>query len=703
MTETHTFCAAPRILVVVDEVRNRNVLMDALERNGFILDMANDGQEALTKIAVTAFDLVLLDITMSDLDGMSVLKTVRTAKNQAVLPIIMISDHGESQSVVDAIERGANDYIIRPIDGPVLRARIRAQLEIHRTHADLKESKRRHTLAFRGDDEGLWDWDLRSGKIYFSERWLAMLGLKANDLGHDPEAWFKRVHPDELTDLHKNIETHLQGQNDAFEYEYRALHKDGKFRWLQIRGVATRNDDGQAVRISGSQTNMSSSKAYDPITASPNQTLFMDRLKWLLDKGKRKRDGNFAVILVKIDRLRGLRQTLGAIAVEEILMKTAQRLSDCLRNEDTLTNLRADETFTVGGHGEADFAVLVESCRDETTAPKMAERMQHTVQKPLHADNDDIMLTASLGIVMGGDHHEGTAQDLLQHAANALKRAVLKGPGHFELFDREMQTRALARLKMETDLRHAIAAGQLSLHFQPIVEIASGNVSGCEALARWTHPELGNVPPSVFIPLAEECGLIDAIGEWVLEQACLQRRKWAQEGLPQVDLSVNLSVLQMQRDGIEDRILDILARTDMPPDQLKLEITESIFMEDMERIGRILATLNENGIGIAIDDFGTGYSSLAYLSRLPITHLKIDRSFIADVSTDIASQAIVQSTLLMAQSLGIKVVAEGIEAKDQLALLEVLKAEYGQGFHFWRPMEGDDFTELLRNVSQDTA
>jgi len=699
MTET-TQESAPegpktRILVVDDNEMNRELLVRRLDRRGFEMGIAAGGHEALSEIAAHPYDLVLLDINMPDLDGISVLEKVRETKDQSELPIIMVSARDGSDSIAEAITKGANDYITKPVDFPVALARIHTQLDVMRAHQKLKVSEERYALAFRGANDGLWDWDIAAGRVYYSDRWKEMLGFGVDEFGESPDDWFDLVHPEEIDGLKHALENHLLGQTDALEHEYRALHTDGTFRWLLTRGVASRGADGQAVRISGSQTDVTRNKVYDPITDIPNKFLFMDRLEWLLDKDRRRRRGRFAVFLVHIDRLEELRQTLGPVAGEEIIVNVAHRLIDCLRTEDSVSRLFEAEATTVSRHDEADFAVLAEGCRDETTAPKLAERLRTAISKVMQVGDENLVLTASMGIVAGKMEEGLEAPEVIAHAASALTRTRRKGPGNFELFDKHMQQRAIQRLTMETDLRRAVADGELALHYQPIVKLDDGSIAGCEALARWRHPTRGNIPPTEFIPLAEEAGLIDVIGDWVLEEACTQHQKWTDGRSENLDLSVNFSLLQMQRDGVEDRVMAILDKTQMDPNRLKIEITESIFMEDMDRINTILSTLNNEGIGIAIDDFGTGYSSLAYLKRLPITHLKIDRSFVGDVSSDIAAQAIVQSTLLMAQSLGIEVVAEGIETVDQEALLKVLKAEYGQGYHFWRPISGDDFAALL--------
>lgn len=697
MTEANFYSTPPRILVVDDNELNRELLVRRLERNDIVAETASGGVEALARIAAEPFDLVLLDINMPDLDGIKVLETVRESRAATNLPIIMVSARDESESIAEAINKGANDYITKPIDFLVAFARINTQLDMSRTHAQLKESEERYALAFRGANDGLWDWDLRSGQIFYSDRWKDMLGLSHVPMNDDPESWFNLVHPDEVEGLKQAIEEHLLGQSDALEHEYRALHGDGGFRWLLTRGVASRGEDGQAVRISGSQTDVTRTKAYDPITSIPNTVLFMDRLEWLMDRERRNRQGGFAVFLIKIERLKDLRQTFGPVAGENILVEIAKRLTEALRIEDTATALQDATSITISRHDEADFAVLLEGCRDETSTPKVAERVQVVISEPLQVSGEEVVLSSSIGIVVIGTEAEdnSSANDVIAHTASALARARAKGWGNYELFDRAMQDRALKRLKLETDLRHAVAANGLHLNYQPIIDLATGEITACEALARWTHAQDGPISPVEFIPLAEDGGMINAIGDWVLEEACRQHGEWLSAGVKPISLAVNFSLLQMQRDGVEGRVMGALERAKMDPQHLKIEITESIFMEDIDRINAILSALNAEGIDIAIDDFGTGYSSLAYLNRLPITHLKIDRSFVTDISTDNAAQVIVQSTLLMAQSLGIKVIAEGIETEDQMEMLKAMKAEYGQGYYFSRPISGAELQGLL--------
>jgi len=687
----------PRILVVDDNEINCDLLARRLQRSHFETQRALGGIEALSLISSETFDLVLLDINMPDLGGISVLETTRKTYSMTQLPIIMVSANHDSSGITEAITKGANDYITKPVDFPVTLARINTHLQMRRALLKLKDSEERYALAFRGANDGLWDWDLRSGEIHFSERWKDMLGFSEKSFERDPDNWFNLVHPDEIEGLKLAIEEHLLGQTAALKHEYRALHADGMFRWILTRGVASRGEDGQAIRISGSQTDVTQTKTYDPITSLPNEFLFMDRMESLMSRGRSSAKTHLAVLLIKIDRLNELRQTLGPVMGEYILIETAKRLTKGIETSQMPKTLLNNGAITISRHDQADFAVLLEDCFDETSAPKISEYLENLIQEPLTVGDQEIILTCSVGAITtsAATESETSAKEIIAQASAALTRAQAKGSGLFELFDKELQTRALKQLEMETDLRRAVMNGELSLHYQPIVHMHDGSVYGCEALARWTHAKHGNVPPFVFIPLAEKCGLIDTIGDWVLEEACKQHQVWIDQGLSPIEMSVNLSVLQMQRDDIEDHVIDIIKRTNMDPSQLKLEITESIFMENIDRISAILSSLHDQGIGIAIDDFGTGFSSLSYLNRLPITHLKIDRSFISEINDDRTSQAIVKGTLLMAQSLGIAIIAEGIETTNQMGLLQQLKAEFGQGYFYSKPVPADDFAKLL--------
>lgn len=685
-----------KVLIVDDNEMNLDLLERRLTREEFQVDRADGGQLAIDMAMAGKYDLVLLDIQMPEVSGLDVLTELRKHFDAVLLPIIMVSARNESQSMVEAISMGANDFITKPIDFPLAFARIKTHLDIKKYHQALRKSEERYSLAFAGANDGLWDWDLETGTIFFSDRWKEMLGYLPDELDGKPDEWFKLVHPDEIDGLKKAIEDHLNGTNHALLHEYRALHKNNSFRWFMARGVASRNDDAIPVRLSGSQTDITRHKAYDPITGFPNQVLFLDRLEWAMDKLNRRHGGNFAVIVIKIERLADIRNTLGPVKSEQILAQMAGKLNECLRLEDSVSRFEEGESATLSRFDDADFALLLEDCGDENQITRISERIMTGICEPYQIDDEDFILNCSMGISYISGNNTVAAETIISNAGTALSRAAAKGTNRFEIFDQEMQQRAFERLNFERDLRHAIDNGELCLFYQPIIDLQTDEINTCEALIRWQHPEKGMISPADFIPLAEETGLIEKIGEWVLRDAARQIKEWGSGDLSHLRVSVNVSVLQLLRDDMAERVLAILDEAGVDPVHLKIEITESLFMQDMDRVTHILTTLYDRGVTIAIDDYGTGYSSLAYLKKLPFTHLKLDQSFISEVSTDLASQAIVQSTLLMAQSLDIQVIAEGIEEEDQLSLLKVLKAEYGQGFLFSKPLSATDFAVFVK-------
>ncbi len=684
------------VLVVDDNQTNLDLLERRLIRKDFQVDTADGGKLAIEKALSGDYDLILLDIQMPEVSGLDVLVELRKKFDAVSLPIIMVSAKNESESMVEAISLGANDYITKPIDFPLAFARIQTHLNVRNYHQALKKSEERYSLAFTGANDGLWDWDIEAGSIYFSDRWKEMLGYGPDEIEGTPDDWFKLIHPDELDDLKKAIDAHLNGDNLALIHEYRALHKDNSFRWFMTRGVASHDDDEKPVRLSGSQTDITQHKAYDPITGIPNQVLFLDRLEWAMNKHNRRQGGRFAVILIKIERLADIRNTLGPVKSEQILAQMAGKLNESLRTEDSVSRFEEGKTATLSRFDEADFALQLEDCGDENQITRLGERILQDICEPYVIDGEEFTLSCSMGVTYISGETETSAETIISNAGTALTRATAKGTNHFEIFDQKMQQRAFERLKLERELRHAIENGDLCLYYQPIIDLQTEQINTCEALVRWQHGERGMISPADFIPLAEETGLIEKIGEWVIRDAARQIKAWESGELGHLRVSVNVSVLQLLNDDMAERVLDILDDAAVDPNHLKIEITESLFMQNMDRVTHILNTLHDRGVTIAIDDYGTGYSSLAYLKKLPFTHLKLDQSFIRDVSRDVASQAIVQSTLLMAQSLGIQVIAEGIEEEDQLSLLKVLKAEFGQGFLFSKPLNAADFTAYVK-------
>jgi diguanylate cyclase (GGDEF)-like protein len=423
---------------------------------------------------------------------------------------------------------------------------------------------------------------------------------------------------------------------------------------------------------------------HDALTGLPNRPLLIDHLKLAIERSKLHHDHLFAVLFIDLDRFKNINDSLGHNTGDRLLVAIAKRIGDCLRPTDTIARLGGDE-----------FAILLDGLEDWAIANAVAARIQSELLKPFSLNGHEVYTTASIGIRLSMDGRED-AEDMLRDADTAMYRAKDNGKARHELFHSTMHTRAVALLKLETDLRRAIEREEFCVHYQPIVSLETQALVGFEALARWNHPERGLVPPDEFIPIAEETGLITEIGAFVLRQACAQMREWqTMIGRENLSMSVNLSGKQLTQSNLIQQIENTLKQTGLNATWLRLEITESVVMENAELATNTLLQLRKLGVHLSIDDFGTGYSSLSYLHRFPVNTLKIDRSFIGRMAKGDENSEIVRTICTLANNLGMEVVAEGVETSEQLELLRSLKCEYGQGYLFSRPVDAEKATALV--------
>ena len=428
---------------------------------------------------------------------------------------------------------------------------------------------------------------------------------------------------------------------------------------------------------------------HDPLTGLPNRVLFLDRVAHAVERGRRHRDFRFAVLSLDLDRFKAVNHSLGVRVGDEVIVDHARRLATCVRGEDMVARLSGGE-----------FAILLESLGDDADAGRVAERMLRSLAMPVETREGTVFSTASIGIVLsssGLEAGDDANVRLLQQAGVAMSRAKAAGRGRYEMFDRAMQTRAVARLRMETDLRTAVDRGEFELYYQPMVELRTGRVTELEALLRWRHPSRGIVAPLDFIPLAEETGLIIPIGSWVLAESCRQVREW-QQRFPReapLTLSVNLSVKQLAQPDFVAHMAGIVRTSGLDPRCLKLEITESVAIDDPERTRGMLDELRGLGVRMYLDDFGTGYSSLGQLHRLSLDAIKIDRSFVMRMSEGPMHWQLVRTVRDLARNIGVTVIAEGVETPEQLAELRGLGCESAQGYLFSRPVPASEMERVL--------
>ncbi len=551
-----------------------------------------------------------------------------------------------------------------------------------------RESEQRYALVAYGANDGLWEWDLLSNRMYLSPRWKAMLGYEESEIGDSPNEWFVRVHVDDLDRVRRHIDAGIADGAPNFEVEYRMLHKDGSYLWMLTRGMTVRAGDGDAIMMAGSQSDITERRDaqeqlvrkafYDSLTDLPNRSLFMDRLRVSVERARRYPSYTFAVLFIDLDRFKVVNDSLGHLVGDQLLVQIARRLEKGLRGSDTFARLGGDE-----------FAIILDGIETPNDARLVADRIKLELVRPFTIGEHSVHSTASIGIALGSEVYS-SPEDLLREADLAMYRAKANGRAGYTIYDPASHTDEVDLLHLENDLRHALERGELELHYQPIVSMAADEILGYEALLRWNHPQRGLVPPGAFIAMAEETGLILPIGDWVLAEACRQMKEWEVKFPYASDLtvSVNLSSRQFAQKGLFESIRRALEKTELNPHRLKLEITESALVADPALAERLLTRLRDLGIELFIDDFGTGYSSLSYLHTFPISGLKIDRSFVARMGDDNGKdREIIRSTISLAHNLDLEVVAEGVETLEQVDQLQRLGCELAQGWYYSRALD----------------
>jgi len=723
---TRVFQRLSKILVISSDGTIRDYLAKLLARELHSVETAVDGVEGLATAAENRPDLILVDAECEKLDGFEVCKRLKSDPDLQYSPIIMITRRQKTESHLKGLECGANDFLMVPVDEPIFKARInsllkyrtavsglkkaRAELEARvkqrtaelerevaqhkRTEAALHESEERYALAAEGANDGLWDWNVRSGSVFFSPRWRAMLGLDAETKLDNLEHWLERVHHEDLPHLRTAIEAHVNGAAPNLRVEHRIHHKDGTIRWMLVRGKATRDKTGSAYRMAGWQSDITSRKImelqlrhdafHDGLTGLPNRALFRDRLNQALARMRRNEDYQFAVLLLDIDRFKIVNDSLGHGVGDQLLIEFARRLRRCPRQTDTVARLGGDE-----------FVVLLDDIDGLEGAQLFTKRIQDEMKAPFVLQHRQVFVTTSCGIAMGRRRYD-RPDDVLRDADTALYQAKAIGLSRQAAFQSGMHAKIISLLDLEHDLRRAVDANELRVHYQPIVSLESGKITGFEALCRWQHPTRGMVSPGEFIPLAEDTEIIHPITLWVLREACSQLKRWQVTFADQpLTMSVNLSGKVFGHASLSGEIKTVLDETGVDGKSLKLEITEGTLMHNAQVSTTTLERLRAMEIQLMIDDFGTGYSSLSYLHQLPLDVLKIDRSFVSRMDSEDKNSAIVRTIALLAGNLGMSLVAEGIETESQLSQLRALKCEYGQGYLFSKPVDSPSIEQLL--------
>ncbi len=702
----------PIVLHVDDDLASLMMAEGALEDSGFDVIHAVDGQEAIDRFNEHEPDLIIMDAVMPVMDGFQAISAIRKLKLGAHVPILMITGLDDLDSITRAYDEGATDFLTKPINFFILPHRVQYMLRSKLTADALRSSQSKLDNAQRIARLGNWEWCLGSNELSWSREFGRVLGIEE---GVSLETWTEFVEYIEEPDRSNVLLISEQSveEKQPFNVEFSVLgNSDGAQRRIRLEAEPYKHENGEWSYMLGTiqditerinaQKQIHNLAYYDLVTGLPNRAQLTEQLRYTLKLSKRN-STKFAILFLDLDHFKQVNDTLGHDAGDDLLKQVAKRLTSVVRQSDMISggddDDDADSQHTVARLGGDEFVVLLGVINRAEDAARVAERIAQSISMPYDIGSSAVSVTTTIGISVYPADGDDT-ESMMKSADVAMYHAKESGRNGYQFYSRSIHEQALTRFSLEADLRVAIETEQLTLAFQPKIDMKTGRLAGVEALTRWNHPEKGAVSPSDFIPLAEETGLIIELGRWVLREACLQMQHWIEAGWPSMTIAVNCSSVQFTKSDIIEDINAAIAYSGLDPMLLEIELTESLLLQDGEKGIQILSDMKALGIQVSIDDFGTGFSSLSYLKRLPVDKLKIDQSFVRDLEKDSGDAAIVTAIITLSHNLNLTVVAEGVETQEQFNILRGFNCNEAQGYLISYPLDIEQFSLWLESYRE---
>jgi len=685
-----------KVLLIDDDEEDfilTRYIFDEFKDNQFRLDWLDNFDDGLRAVREDRHDIYLVDYRLGERTGLELLRAAIGAGCTA--PVILLTGQGDKEIDFQAMQAGAADYLVKgELTAPLLERAIRYSLKHARSLEEIQNSEAKFRSVIQSASDAIVLTD-SEGKITLWNKAAEMIfGYREKEIVGFPYSTImgaKYAHKAMSAGLQYTLENIMPFDGKIIESIGR--RKDGSEFPLELSGSVWRTSEGvyytgilrDITARRAAETRLFHEATHDSLTGLPNRALFTTILENVIGEISRDESRKFAVLFLDLDRFKVINDGLGHVIGDKLLIALAERLESCVRPGDVVSRFGGDE-----------FTILLKNITDCESVTEIAERLQTRLAQPFMIDSFEVFTSASIGIILSDVSHDNP-ESFLRDADTAMYRAKETGKARYEIFNRTMHVRNMNLLRMENDLRKSIERRDFRVYYQPIVNIETGKTNEFEALIRWEHPEHGFIPPTEFIPVAEETGLIVPIGEWVLEESVRQISNWRQMfPKKQLSVSVNLSAKQLMHPNLIKQVKEIVRSSALDPDCLKLEVTESMVMDNAEVALEVLSELCALGVRLSTDDFGTGYSSLSYLHRFPFERLKIDRSFIGKVDTDAKSEEIVRTIVTLADNLHLEVVAEGIETKSQFQKLREFGCYLGQGFLFSKPVAAAAAENILR-------